>query len=72
MTEKNIYQFNDLWDSLQPILKTAKAIYRGVDEVKLKDYTVTQLTKRIHAEGKRDGQATTHPPLPGQGITSSQ
>jgi hypothetical protein len=56
MTEKNIYQFNDLWDSLQPILKTAKAIYRGVDEVKLKDYTVTQLTKRIHAEGKRDKQ----------------
>jgi hypothetical protein len=54
MTEKNTCQFNDLWDSLQPILKTAKAIYRGVDEVKLKDYTVTQLTKMIHAEGKRE------------------
>ena len=41
--------FNDLWTSLQPILKTAKAIYRVVDETKLKDYTVTQLVKRINA-----------------------
>jgi hypothetical protein len=52
LTEKNIVLFNDLWASLQPVLKTAKAIYRGVDEEKLKDYTVTQLIKRINA-GKR-------------------
>jgi hypothetical protein len=53
LTEKNTNLFNDLWKSLQPVLNTAKAIYRGVDAVKLKDYTVTQLVKRIHAEGKR-------------------
>jgi hypothetical protein len=48
LTQSNIELFNDLWDSLQPILKTAKAIYRGVDDVKLKDYTVSQLVKRIN------------------------
>jgi hypothetical protein len=47
LTKTNIDLFNDLWDSLQPILKTAKAIYRGVDDVKLKDYTIRQLVKRI-------------------------
>jgi hypothetical protein len=35
-------------------LDAAKALYRGVDDVKLKDYTVLQLKKRIHAEGKRE------------------
>ncbi|MDR0604698.1 MAG: hypothetical protein LBG80_10385 [Bacteroidales bacterium] len=50
LTEKNIGMFNDLWTSLQPVLKTAKAIYRSVDEDKLKDYTVSQLVKRINAK----------------------
>jgi hypothetical protein len=54
LTKQNIGQFNDLWNSLQPILKTAKAIYRGVDDVKLKDYTILQLRKRINAEGKKN------------------
>jgi hypothetical protein len=53
LTKQNIGQFNDLWESLQPILKTARAIYRGVDDVKLKDYTIRQLRKRINAEGKK-------------------
>jgi hypothetical protein len=35
-------------------LDAARAIYRGVDDVKLKDYTVLQLKKRINAEGKRE------------------
>jgi vacuolar-type H+-ATPase subunit D/Vma8 len=51
LTDTNIEKFNDLWNSLKPILNAAKAIYRGVDEVKLKDYTVTQLKKRINAKG---------------------
>jgi hypothetical protein len=53
LTEKNIGMFNDLWTSLQPVLKTAKAIYRGVDEAKLKDYTVAQLVKRINARTRK-------------------
>jgi hypothetical protein len=47
LTDANIEKFNDLWKSLQPILNTARAIYKGVDEVKLKDYTITILKKRI-------------------------
>jgi hypothetical protein len=50
LTEANVKKFNDLWNSLKPILNAAKAIYRGVDEVKLKDYTIAQLKKRINAE----------------------
>jgi hypothetical protein len=53
LTKANIELFNDLWDNLHPILDAAKALYRGVDDVKLKDYTVLQLKKRIHAERKR-------------------
>jgi hypothetical protein len=54
LTKANIELFNDLWDSLHPILDAAKALYRGVDDVKLKDYTILQLKKRINAEGKRE------------------
>jgi hypothetical protein len=50
LTDENIEKFNDLWNSLKPIFDTAKAIYRGTDKVKLKDYTVVQLRKRINAE----------------------
>jgi hypothetical protein len=56
LTKQNIELFNDLWESLQPVLKTAKAIYRGVDDTKLKDYTVAQLMKRINAGRKRKNE----------------
>jgi hypothetical protein len=59
LTKSNIESFNDLWDSLHPVLDAAKAIYRGVDDVKLKDYTIAQLKKRINAEGKREVKPTT-------------
>jgi hypothetical protein len=52
LTKQNISLFNDLWENLLPIVETAKALYRSVDEVKLKDYTIAQLVKRINA-GKR-------------------
>jgi hypothetical protein len=51
-TKQNITLFNDLWENITPIVETAKALYRGVDETKLKDYTIAQLIKRINA-GKR-------------------
>jgi hypothetical protein len=53
VTEQNIDVFNDLWLSLQPILETGKALYRGVDEAKLKDYTLTQLEKRLHPHPRK-------------------
>lgn len=49
LTAENIDKFNDLWSSLRLIMNTAKAIYRDVDEVKLQDYTVAILRKRIKA-----------------------
>jgi hypothetical protein len=51
LTDVNINKFNDLWESLQPILAAAKAIY-SADKVKMKDYTVSQLLKRMNA-GKK-------------------
>jgi hypothetical protein len=47
-TERDVEAFNDLWRSLAPILETGKALYRGVDDAKRKDYTIAQLEKRLH------------------------
>ncbi|MDR0604863.1 MAG: hypothetical protein LBG80_11230 [Bacteroidales bacterium] len=54
LTQNNIEVSNDLWEYFQPVLKAAKAIYKGVNDVKLKDYTLSQLLKRIHATKKKD------------------
>jgi predicted DNA-binding protein YlxM (UPF0122 family) len=48
LTDENLDKFNDLWESLQTIINAAKAIY-SFDKVKLKDYTIAQLLKRINA-----------------------
>jgi hypothetical protein len=48
LTKQNIEVFNDLWETLKTVFNAAKAIYRGVDDTKLKDYTLTQLLKRIN------------------------
>jgi hypothetical protein len=50
LTVENINKFNDLWSNLKLIMSTAKTIYRGVNEAKLKDYTIAQLKKRVNAE----------------------
>jgi hypothetical protein len=54
LTEENTDMFNDLWKALLPLFETGKALYKGVDEAKLKDYTLTQLLKRISHEGGRE------------------
>lgn len=59
LTAENAGIFNDLWKDLQQILDTARAMYRGVDDAKLKDYTMSTLIKRVNAEGKRDTKTTT-------------
>ena len=48
LSDENMTLFNDLWESLQSILKTGRALYKGVNPVKLKDYTMSQLEKRVH------------------------
>lgn len=50
-TDENIGVFNELWEIASTIMVAAKAMFRGVDDVKLKDYTMTQLIKRVNAEG---------------------
>jgi hypothetical protein len=49
LTVENMGKFNDLWRSLRLIMNAAKAIYSGIDETKLQDYTVVHLRKRMHA-----------------------
>jgi hypothetical protein len=46
----NIKVLNELWDDLDTIMKAGRAIFRGVDNVKLKEYTMTSLIKRVHNE----------------------
>lgn len=49
----NIVVFNDLWDQMTDIMDTGKRIYKSVDAVRAKDYTLTSLKKRLSQEGKR-------------------
>jgi len=53
LTAENLKMFNDLWSSIQPTIKTGVALYRGTDPIKLKDYTITQLVKRMNNEKKK-------------------
>ena len=46
----NLKDFNELWDMLTSILNAGRAMYRGVDNVKLKEYTLSNLLKRVHNE----------------------
>jgi hypothetical protein len=52
LMNKSIGMFNDLWENLQPVFKTARTAYQNVDETKLQDYTATQLMKRINTKNK--------------------
>lgn len=46
----NIKEFNDLWGMFTSILNAGRAMYRGVSDVKLKEYTLSSLLKRVHSE----------------------
>ena len=52
-TSANIRDYNELWDMTTAICQDARAIYKGVNEVKLKKYSITALLKRVNAEGER-------------------
>lgn len=45
--QSNISAANELWDTLKIITDTGTALYKGVDAVKLKEYTVSSIFKRI-------------------------
>lgn len=52
-TAANMKDYNELWDLLSPVLDTGRSLFRGVDDVKLKEYTMTALVKRVNAEGSK-------------------
>jgi hypothetical protein len=48
--EMHLEQFNDLWEMLSEVLVVGRSLYKGVDSVRLKDYTMAWLRKRVNAE----------------------
>ncbi|MDD4991864.1 MAG: hypothetical protein PHR83_06485 [Paludibacter sp.] len=59
LADDNLKVFNELWDSLGIILSAGRAIFRGVDEVKLREYTLANLLKRVHSENGSSDKTTT-------------
>ena len=51
-TEAYIGQFNELWTKVKLVMATGKALFQGVDDVKLKDYTYSTVIKRMRAAGR--------------------
>jgi hypothetical protein len=47
LTEENTKSLNTLWEMVTPILDAARAMYKGVNELKMKDYTISVLEKRL-------------------------
>lgn len=47
VAQSNISEANALWDTLKVITDTGTALYRGVDAVKLKEYTIASIFKRV-------------------------
>jgi len=45
--------FNNLWDIMWSVMQAGKAIYKGVSDAKMKDYTLAQLKKRMNNERKK-------------------
>jgi hypothetical protein len=58
VADDNIKIYNELWDILATVLSAGRAIFRGVDDVKLKEYTMTNLLKRVHSETGSSAKGT--------------
>ncbi len=63
----NIKIFNELWDLLNTILDGGRSLYKANDKVKYKEYTLSQLKKRVHLEksatqNNNDAEAPTAEP----------
>lgn len=50
-TAANVKDYNELWSLITPVCDAARSLFRGVDEVKLKQYTIAALIARVNAEG---------------------
>lgn len=58
VADDNMKIFNELWDMLNIILSAGRAIFRGVNDVKLKEYTMSNLLKRVHSESGSSAKTT--------------
>lgn len=60
-TDSNTKDFNELWEMTTKILVAAQAMYRGVNDLKLKDYTISHLRKQLRAKGTDSKDAGANP-----------
>lgn len=60
-TDSNTKDFNELWEMTTKILVAAQAMYRGVNDLKLKDYTISHLRKQLRAKGSDGKDAGANP-----------
>lgn len=60
-TDSNTKDFNELWEMTTKILVAAQAMYRGVNDLKLKDYTISHLRKQLRAKGTDGKDAGANP-----------
>lgn len=65
VADSNIDAANELWDIFKQITDTGTALYKGLDPVKAKEYTISNILKRVKnsqtpsSESKTDTAATT-------------
>lgn len=50
LTAANVQILTELYGAMKDVLADGKSLYRGEDPVKLKDYTLTELLKRVRRE----------------------
>ena len=59
VSSTNIEAGNEIWDTLKIITDTGTAIYKGVDSVKQKEYTLSAIFKRIRNTQENSTNETT-------------
>ncbi len=54
----NYSKLNEMWDIIGTIVAAGRAMYKGVDAIKLREYTLTNLQRRVYnASGKTENPA---------------
>ncbi|MDR1879039.1 MAG: hypothetical protein LBQ64_05690 [Bacteroidales bacterium] len=58
--EENSAVFDDLWKTISETLTAGRSLYKGVDAARIKDYTLTELEKKLKSRasgGKKESTA---------------
>lgn len=58
VTQENVVTLNQLYALMRELLADGKSLYRGVDKVKERNYTLAQLLKRVRRERGEDAPPT--------------